>query len=238
MEALSPADPEVSVVIPARNEEGYVLGALASIAAQTWPVERLEALVVDNGSTDGTVERVQGFMAAETALAVRLIREPIAGVSRAKNRGAQAARGHWLIFLDADSQMAPDLVERVVERGRSGYAAGSIRVVADSQDQVDRAFFGLMEFGKDLFKVQAQMFFCERELFIRLGGFDQDLHLAEDREFLQRMKRAGVRMCQLTESWIATSPRRLRRLPWRLSVVTTFIRWTLANWGIGRRWRY
>src|SRR5919202_3713921 len=107
MAPSSPTQPDVSVVIPARNEERHIRAALASVAAQTWPVALLEAVAVDNGSTDGTREVVQAFMAGEPHLAVRLVDEPTHSVAKAKNRGASAARGRWLIFLDADSRMAP-----------------------------------------------------------------------------------------------------------------------------------
>src|SRR5207248_680001 len=142
---------------------------------------------------------VQAFMATAPGLAVRLVDEPAHGVARAKNRGASVARGRWLIFLDADSRMAPHLVERVVARGRGGYPAGSIRVVANSQDVLDRAFFGFIEFGKALFGLRAQMFYCERELFLHRGGFDVHLQLAEDLEFLGRLERAGIPICHVTE---------------------------------------
>ena len=230
--------PDVSVVIPARNEERYIRTALASVAVQTWPIALLEAVVVDNGSTDATREVVQAFMAGELHLAVQLVDEPAHGVARAKNRGASVARGRWLIFLDADSRMAPYLVERVVARGCRGYRAGSIRVVADSQDVLDRAFFGLLEFGKVLFGLRAQMLYCQRELFRQCGGFDEHLQLAEDLEFLARLERAGVPVCHVTESWIATSPRRLHTLPCRLGMLAMLVRWALARWGSGRRWRY
>jgi glycosyltransferase involved in cell wall biosynthesis len=238
MAPSSPTRPDVSVVIPARNEERYIRAALASVAAQTWPVALLEAVVVDNGSTDGTREVVWAFMAGAPHLAVQLVDESAHGVARAKNRGASVARGRWLIFLDADSRMAPHLVERVVARGRRGYRAGSIRVVADSQDVLDRAFFGLIEVGKVLFGLRAQMLYCERELFRGCGGFDEHLQLAEDLEFLARLERAGVPICHVTESWIATSPRRLHTLPCRLGMPAMLARWALARWGLGRRWRY
>jgi glycosyltransferase involved in cell wall biosynthesis len=238
MAPSSPTRPEVSLVIPARNEEQHIRAALASVAAQTWPLARLEAVVVDNGSTDATREAVQSFTAGEPHLAVRLVTEPTPGVARAKNRGAWAARGRWLIFLDADSRMAPDLVARVVARGHQGHRAGSIRIVGDSQDVLDRAFFGLIELGKVLFRLRAQMFYCERELFLRCGGFDEALKLAEDLEFLGRLQRTGVPVCHLTESWIATSPRRLHTLPCRLGMAAMLLRWALAKWGLGRQWRY
>ncbi|MFI5270356.1 MAG: glycosyltransferase, partial [Chloroflexota bacterium] len=88
------------------------------------------------------------------------------------------------------------------------------------------------------FKLPAQMLYCERDSFLRLGGFDEELRLAEDRELLVRLMHAGVSVCRLTESQIATSPRRLRRLPGRLGMLTMLLRWALANWGIGRAWPY
>ena len=238
MAPSSPTQPDVSVVIPARNEERYIRAALASVAAQTWPVALLEAVVVDNGSTDGTHQVVQDFMAGAPHLAVQLVDEPAHSVAKAKNRGASAARGRWLIFLDADSRMAPDLVERVMLRSRQGHPAGSVRVVADSHDILDRAFFSLIEFGKVLFGLRAQMFYCERELFMQCGGFDEHLQLAEDLEFLGRLQKAGVPVCHVTESWIATSPRRLHTLPCRLGMPAMLARWALAKWGLGRRCRY
>ncbi|HEX5504832.1 MAG TPA: glycosyltransferase [Thermomicrobiales bacterium] len=231
-------EPDVSVVIPARDEEHYVRGALASVAAQRWPTGWLEVVVVDNGSADATADVVRAFAAAEPRLAVRLVAEPVAGLARAKNRGAAVARGRYVVFLDADSRLAPDLVARVMARVAAGYPAGGIAVVADSTDWLDRGFFGLMEFGKRLFRIHAQMFYCARDLFARQGGFDEALHLAEDSEFLGRVARAGVPICHIAASPIATSPRRLRRLPLRLAMVTTLVRWALAHAGVGRRWRY
>src|SRR5579864_1330629 len=108
-----PASTVVSIVIPARNEERHVTTALESIAAQTWPAALLDVVVVNNGSTDATGEMVREFIAREPHLAVRLLDEPVPGRARAKNLGVKAARGEWLIFLDADSRMAPNLAERV-----------------------------------------------------------------------------------------------------------------------------
>ena len=232
------AEPTISVVIPALNEARYVAAALASVAAQTWPATRLEAVVVDNGSTDATAQVVQAFCANAPRLDVRLVDHPARGRAGAKNRGAELARGDYLIFLDADSRMAPDLAECVAARGRRGCAAGSIRVVADSRDWLDRGFFEMIEFGKTLFGIRAQMFYCARELFRQMSAFDETLQIAEDREFLVRLQKAGIDVCHLRESQIATSPRRLRSLPLRLGMLTMLIRWALADHGVGRKWDY
>ena len=242
--AIGPTEPgdraaiDVSVVLPAHNEELYVEAALGSILGQTWPLGRIEAIVVANGSTDRTNRVVRAFAEAHPELAVRLIADPVRGIARSKNRGARIARGELLLFFDAASRMAPDLVGRVIERARAGQPAGDIRLVADSADPLDRAFFGLIEFGKRLFSIRANMLYCARDLFERFGGFDERLRHAEDRDLLLRLQRAGIAVGHLDESFIATSPRRLRRLPFRLGTLTTLGRWTLGHLGIGRRWPY
>lgn len=228
---------DLSVVIPARNEEDYVSCALASVAVQTWPVGRLEAVVVDNGSVDETAGAVKRFAAEHPELAVVLATELRPGTARARNVGARSARGRYLLFLDADSRMAPDLA-RIVLTAAGTRGAGSIRIIADGDDRLDRAFFDLLEFGKVLFRIRAQMFYCERELFLAHGGFNEELIVAEDKEFLKRLQRAGVDVCHLSSSWIATSTRRLHSGPLRLGLVATFSRWAAAQAGIGRRWRY
>jgi glycosyltransferase involved in cell wall biosynthesis len=226
------------LVIPARDEEALIGRALASVARQSCPSDCLEVVVVDNDSQDRTAAVVREFAAQHPGLRVTLVCEPVPGRARAKNTGARAAKGEILVFLDADSALAPDLVERVVEAYRDGYPAGSIRIVSDSDDFLDRAFFGLVEFGKRLFRIKAQMFYCSRATFLALGGFDERLQIAEDLDVLVRLERSGVPLCHLTASWIMTSPRRLRRLPFRLGLLTTFGRWLLAHFGIGRSWPY
>jgi glycosyltransferase involved in cell wall biosynthesis len=226
----------VSYVIPAHDEAALVQRALDSVAAQTL-ADRVEAVVVDNASRDATGLRVRLY-AEGAGIPVSLVHEPRLGVARARNRGAGAARGKVLVFLDADSRAAPDLTERVLARWAAGWPAGCIRITADTSDRLDRAFFSLVEFGKRAFGICAQMFYCDRELFWSHRGFKEDLNLAEDLEFLRRLRRATVPVCYLEESVIATSPRRLHALPWRMGMATTMLRWALAHHGIGRRWSY
>ncbi len=232
------ADLDVSVVIPAYDEQDFVAVALRSVAEQTVPASRIEVIVVANGCTDRTSEVAICFAAKNPQLFVRLIEEPEAGVSRAKNLGAASARGDVLIFLDADSRMAPDLAERILERVGRGERAASIKMTADTTDLLDRGFFNLIEYGKRLVRVRANMLYCTRAVFLSAAGFNEDLHHAEDLDLLSRLKRRGVGVGHVTESWIATSPRRLHRLPFRLGVITTLGRWGLGNFGIGRRWSY
>ena len=96
---------KTSVIIPAFNAERFIDGALASASAQT--EADLEILVVDDGSTDGTRERVEA--AAGRDRRIRLLRTAQnGGPSAARNVGLEAARGEWIAPLDADDAFAPD----------------------------------------------------------------------------------------------------------------------------------
>lgn len=96
--------PLVSIVIPAWNAAAYIEEALGSVRAQTsadW-----EAIVVDDVSSDDTVERVQAFVASDPRF--RLLRQPVnAGPSAARNRGFAEARGTYVALLDADDAYEP-----------------------------------------------------------------------------------------------------------------------------------
>jgi glycosyltransferase involved in cell wall biosynthesis len=233
--------PDFSVVLPARNEARLLPDALASIAAQSYPLDQVEVIVASNGSTDGTAglaTAIGAELAAVGGPLVSVLESEVAGISLAKNLGATAASGRWLVFMDADSRMSPTLLATIAARAAAGELAASIRVVADGRDPVDHAFFWVIENGKRLIRSRANMFWCDRGLFERLGGFDEELHHAEDLDLLLRIRRSGVRVGHIHREWIATSPRRLHRGPLRLGMVTMFGRWALGAVGIGRRWPY
>ncbi|MGE5333559.1 MAG: glycosyltransferase [Nitrososphaerota archaeon] len=235
----------VSIVIPAHNEADYIEGALASVVAQDYPLQQLECVVVANACTDDTARIASDFAKQHSKLALIVVTEPSLGVSRAKNRGVEQATGTILVFLDADSRMDPRLVRDIVTQYHADAPAGSIRVVADSDSPIERGFFNLLELGPMLFGTRSQMFYCDRALFLALGGFNEALQLAEDLDLLDRvrahLRREGKNRAavgHIRASAIATSPRRLRRLPYHLSIVTTFTRWALAFVGIGRTRTY
>jgi hypothetical protein len=93
--------PRFSVIIPVYNSAGTLTRAIESVFEQTWPAH--EIIVVDDGSTDYSVQVANGF-----ASKVRVIQQPNAGVASARNQGAESATGDWLAFLDADDWYYPD----------------------------------------------------------------------------------------------------------------------------------
>jgi glycosyltransferase involved in cell wall biosynthesis/GT2 family glycosyltransferase len=96
--------PTVSVVIPTYNRARWLPETVASVLAQTAPP--LEIIIVDDGSTDDTLEVCSGFPGP-----VRCIRQDNRGVGAARNRGAAEARGQWIAFLDSDDLWTPDKLE-------------------------------------------------------------------------------------------------------------------------------
>lgn len=98
--------PLVSIIIPVYNTGDYLEPALRSAITQTWP--NIEVIVVDDGSTDGSLERARRFESDR----LRVIAQKNGGSCSARNTGARAARGDYLQFFDHDDLLAPDKIEK------------------------------------------------------------------------------------------------------------------------------
>jgi len=114
--------PLVSVIIPAFNRETTILAAVESALAQSYPA--LEVIVVDDGSTDGTAQRVQERYGDEPR--VRCVRQPNGGAGAARNHGMREARGDLLALLDSDDTWTPWKIELQVAILRALPEAGLV----------------------------------------------------------------------------------------------------------------
>lgn len=104
----------LSYIIPLYNTEAYIVRCLRSIIAQDLPEGGYEVIVVDDGSTDGGRELVEALAAEHPQ--VRLLSQTNAGVSAARNKALDAARGRFVQFVDSDDYLAEDMMQPLLQR--------------------------------------------------------------------------------------------------------------------------
>jgi glycosyltransferase involved in cell wall biosynthesis len=204
---------KISIVVPAFNEEKLLPASLRAMKASAEAFHErgweTELIVCDNNSTDRTAEvaRAEG---AQIAF------EPVNQIGRARNCGAAAATGDWLIFIDADSQPSRELFADVADAIVSGkYIAGGATVRLD-------AWFPGMWFFVTLWNVTSRVMkwcagsfiFCEAESFRAIGGFSSELFVSEELDLSQRLlalaKSKGKQMIILHRHPLLTSARKVQ----------------------------
>ncbi|RXG95080.1 glycosyltransferase [Bradyrhizobium zhanjiangense] len=177
----------VSVVIPAKNAAAYVRETIASALAQG---DVTEVIVVDDGSTDGTLAIVRAMRDPR----LRLIHNDSAGVSAARNLGARQAIGDWLLFLDADDRLRPDAVAALLAAARGAPRAvlvyGDYNTIDSEGRQIGRRDLlkarrkpsgdVLTRLAAGNFIVNGGIVLTRAEAFRAIGGFDVSLRYCED----------------------------------------------------------
>lgn len=198
---------KLSVVVPAFNEARLLPATLANLK-QVLP-ESPELIVCDNNSTDHTAE------IARAAGAV-VVFEPVNQISRARNRGAAAATGDWLLFVDADSLPSHELLkETLLQIDTGSCLAGGATVEFETRDLHVRFWLLLWNTWSRLMERAAGSFvFCEAAAFRELGGFSETLYAGEELELFRRLKRLarrrGKRIVILHRHPLLTSDRKTR----------------------------
>lgn len=188
----------VSVVIPAHDAAKTLAHTLESLLAQTHP--GWEAIVIDDGSSDGTPQIARDFSGRDPR--IRVIRQGCAGVSAARNAGIRMAREEWLLFLDSDDWLSPLHLERLTavlaaDPGLDAVHCGWNRVLPDGT-QLERS--GDPSLQGDLFEVLSRrccfaIHACviRRALVQEVGAFDESMATCEDWDLWQRVARTGAR---------------------------------------------
>ncbi len=204
---------KISVVIPAFNEEKLISASLASVRSAMTSLSdkdwETELIVCDNNSTDRTAEL------ARTAGAI-VVFEPVNQIARARNCGALAATGDWLVFVDADSYPSRELFAEVAAAIASGTCLfGGVTVKMQGRHPFARIGTAIWNRVSRLGKYAAGSFiFCETSAFRQIGGFDNRLFASEEIDLSQRLKllarAAGKRAVILHRHPILTSDRKVR----------------------------
>jgi glycosyltransferase involved in cell wall biosynthesis len=186
---------EVSAVIPVRNGETHLAEAIRSVLTQTRPV--IECLVIDDGSTDATPDLVRQF-----GDGVTYVRQNCAGVSVARNRGAELARGGLVAFLDHDDVWLPTKLERQTQalEEQGGTLVLCAVDVVDNRGSVLRTkhlhargdlLTGMLMFDGTETVSCSSTGLIRREALQRMGGFDAALSVSADWDLLFRALLAG-----------------------------------------------
>jgi glycosyltransferase involved in cell wall biosynthesis len=178
--------PRFSVIIPAHNEEGLLgrcLDSIRSAAASTGvPVE---VIVILNRCSDKTGEIAASFGA-------RTVREDARNLAVIRNAGARAATGTILVTIDADSAMSRDTLAAIDRALTSGATVGGgVRIYPDRYSPGIRATELVMNLLLFITGISGGLFWCLREDFQAIGGFNEKLISGEDVDFAQRLKAYG-----------------------------------------------
>ncbi len=204
---------KVSVVIPAFNEERllnqtlqHVKAALTAFAPLRWETE---LIVCDNNSTDRTAEIAR-------AAGATVVFEPVNQIARARNRGAEAASGEWLLFVDADSQPSAELLAEVAQQIQSGRClAGGCTIRYDGYHPMANFGAGLWNRLSQSWRLLAGSFiFCEAAAFRKVGGFSNELFAGEELDLSKRLgqlaRETGREIVILHRHPLLTSARKMR----------------------------
>lgn len=188
--------PRVSVVMPVRNEEQYIAMAVRSIGRQNYPQELIDVIVVDNGSTDGSVQ-------AATAAGAKVVVKTNCRVGAVRNEGARISAGQVLAFLDSDCEAGPDWLRKAVELLNSNEGIGAVGGMYRTPVHatwVERVWAPNRELrSEDVDFLACSGLIVARGTFERLNGFDERLEAAEDDDFSRRVRGLRLRVMSVPE---------------------------------------
>lgn len=184
----------LSVIIPTHNSEKSLTECLNSLISQSYPREKFEIIIVDDGSTDQTLEIVKKFKINE------ILQTRPCSISKARNIGVKNAHSEFLAFVDSDCEVDSKWVEVIVNELKSSQAITGPVLNGNEQSHVAWAEY-FIEFGSchERRKRSFVRFLpgcssaCTKEAFDKAGGYP-DLRASEDVIFGQCLKKANVEL--------------------------------------------
>ena len=203
----------ITIAIPAFNEEELLPSTLAAVVeageAFTQRGWEMEVVVCDNNSTDSTAEIAE-------AAGARLVFEEHNQKSRARNAAGKAAKGEWIIFVDADSKPSKALFEATAVAMDKKEIVGGGATLKFEGGKAPVPFALAERIWNKISRVMSlpagSYIFCRSEDFSQLNGFSEKLYASEEIDFGRRLKKLGRKRQQrlkiLTETPIFTSDRK------------------------------
>ena len=192
--------PKISVVTPCYNCEKYLLDTLNSVFRQT--VLPNEIVLVDDGSTDSTVDLIEKIIVEHSEINIRLIKQKNSGPGAARNAGIQASKGDWIAFLDSDDiwreKKIEKVLEAIVENPEAIMIANDICEVYEDGRRRDiflHTYYNSNESGfVQLYHgcfLSTSSVCVKKEILEKVDGFDNTLRSAQDYDLWLRVSQEG-----------------------------------------------
>lgn len=222
---MNSGTPYIFVIIPAFDEERYLPATLQAVENSALLLRsqdgvNTEVIVVDNNSADATAEVARSLRA-------RVVAESEHNIARVRNCGAATAQGNVLVFLDADSHVPAELLQRIHQVfATPGYVGGAVDIECRPKKRSIRVYLGMWRMlGRAAGLAQGATQFCLRDTFTALGGYDESLFMGEDVDFYARMRRHAKHVAGsvrfIDELIVVPSCRRFDQWPlWRTLIWT------------------
>lgn len=192
------AHPLVSVIIPAFNEENEIEMVINEMLKQTYA--KTEIIIVDDGSTDQTYAKASAMLSGHEA--TKIVRGTHGGPSYARNLGVRESKGDIVFFGECDCIYDPDYIEKAVKALGDNKLAGAVcltgapfklksTLATDCIELENIQQHNLLKTGR-IKPFYAWVF--SKSIFITVGGFDEKLFQAEDRDLFNRVVKAGYQI--------------------------------------------
>lgn len=174
----------ISIIIPTKNEERNLPDLLRSLRNQNQPPRSLEILIVDGKSTDRTREIAKNY-------GCRVILQKKLGISNARNLGWKNARGDILVFLEADNRVERNFLRKIdafFKRHKNAKCATCI-IVEERKNWIQKTIHAQIQAARKMKTGVTFPIIFRKEVFKKIGGWDEDLDFKEDVEFAKRVER-------------------------------------------------
>jgi glycosyltransferase involved in cell wall biosynthesis len=202
---LSAKQPLVSVIIPTFNSERFLEECLSSLKRQTY--ESLEIIVVDDGSTDSTIGIAERH-------GCKIIKNPKVGRAAAKNEGVRHSFGEYLVFVDSDMELTPNVLSECVDLAESDSHVGGVVIPERS---VGNSFWvKVRDFERSFYAgsvVESARFFPTK-LVKEVGGYEENLIFFEESALPYKIQKKGNNVCARINSVILHREENFSLITW------------------------
>ena len=216
--------PIISIVIPAYNEENNIITTLTSLIKLTYPKNKLEIIVVNDGSKDNTKNLVEEFIVKNKGFNIKLINKKNEGKGSALNAGLAISKGKFFICLDADSIVAKDALQKILPHFTSESIAVVLPLLKVEKPKNMWQKMQWLEYIVNMFyKKLMSRLNCvhvapgpfsvyRKHILKKVGGFDEN-NLTEDLEITLRLQSKNYRIVQLLDAEVFTiAPKTFKEL--------------------------